>query len=116
MTILKHGEQGCPGCELLEGMLERSERNLDATEATCKALRNGEEPPHYCAWCMKTIKRGGDPDHMLACEKAPFQILTGHLATALALFKRDDWWCQDYKLCVEEFLAEVEANDVAHQD
>jgi hypothetical protein len=25
MKILKHGEQGCPGCELLEGMLEESE-------------------------------------------------------------------------------------------
>lgn len=25
MTILKHGEQGCDGCELLEGMLEKAE-------------------------------------------------------------------------------------------
>jgi hypothetical protein len=42
MTILEHGEQGCPGCEKLEGMLRSSKLKLaervDAHDRDGKAL------------------------------------------------------------------------------
>lgn len=50
-----------------------------ALEETCRALRDGKTPPHYCAWCMSRIKNGGDPDHMLECKEAPFSKLMAML-------------------------------------
>ena len=71
------------GWNARQSEVDKLERILRATEETTKALRNGEEAPHYCAWCMSRIKNGGDPEHMLECDKAPFATLTRKLADSL---------------------------------
>jgi hypothetical protein len=59
-----------------------------ALSETARALRNGEEPHHYCAYCLEKIKTGGDPDHMLSCDKAPYGKLTQMVVDAHNLIEK----------------------------
>lgn len=63
MTAPKHGEQGCPGCELLEGMLEKAEakgaeRSLREVVDYVSALAefSPDSMPHLDASQMRAVR------------------------------------------------------------
>lgn len=59
----------------LQDKIEHLETLNKALNETLRAMRNGEEPYHYCGYCLKRIKTGGDPEHLVSCEKAPYSKL-----------------------------------------
>lgn len=83
----EHGELKAERDALQERLRDKDALNKALTE-TAKALRDGEEPYHYCAYCLEKIKTGGDPEHMLNCKKAPYGKLTQMVVDAHDLLQR----------------------------
>lgn len=72
---------------------------------TILALENGQPAPHYCAYCMTEIKRGGDPDHMIACKDAPYGKLTQQLVDAIGHVRALLGYMVGFDNCSEEAVA-----------
>lgn len=57
--------------ERLRGEVELTAKAMDAANETAKALRNGEPPPMFCAWCFAETTGQDMADHILDCDKRP---------------------------------------------
>ncbi len=58
------------------------EAERDALNETVRALRDGKDAPHYCAYCMTNVPPTAMIAHMANCEKHPAAMLSGQLVEA----------------------------------